>query len=75
MPTPSQSNKVQVTVDSIKVPRIVLGTNRNGQEVYLYFDSDLERVVISGAMGLVYEQTSSSGSKLYALDVTSPSQP
>lgn len=75
MATPTQSNKVQVTADSIKVPRVVLGTNRNGQEVYLYFDSELERVVISGALGLVYEQTSSSGSKLYALDVTSPSQP
>lgn len=66
------SNKVQVTQDSIKVPRVVLGTNANGQEVYLYFDPELERVVISGALGLVYEQTSSSGSKLYALDVTSP---
>lgn len=69
----STANKVQVTQDSIKVPRVVLGTNSNGQEVYLYYDSDLERVVISGAIGLVYEQTSSSGSKLYALDVTSPS--
>jgi Tfp pilus tip-associated adhesin PilY1 len=69
------ANKVQVTADSIKVPRVVLGTNANGQEVYLYFDAELERVVISGAMGLVYEQTSASGSKLYALDVTSPSNP
>lgn len=66
------ANKVQVKQDSIKVPRVVLGTNANGQEVYLYFDPELERVVISGALGLVYEQTSSSGSKLYALDVTSP---
>lgn len=66
-----QANKVQVTQDSIKVPRVVLGKNKNGEEVYLYFDANLERVVLSGAMGLVYE----SGSKLYMLDVTSPSNP
>lgn len=65
------ANKVQVTADSIKVPRIVLGTNSGGEDVYLYYDSDLERVVISGAMGLVYE----SGSRLFLLDTTSPNNP
>ena len=68
-----KANKVQVTADAIKVPRMVLGINSKGQEVYIYYDPELERVVVSGALGLVYEDTSVSGSKLYALQVTSPS--
>lgn len=69
----SSMSKIQVTSDSIRVPRVVLGINENNQEVYLYYDPDLQRVVISGALGLVYEQVSGSTSKLYVLDVTSPS--
>lgn len=64
----SAVNTVQVTTGSIKVPRVVLGKNSGGQDVYLYYDPQLERVVISGAMGLAYE----TGSRLYILDVTSP---
>ena len=66
------ANVLQVTKDSIKVPRVVLGTNNAGQEVYLYYDSELQRVVISGALGLAYEKANDSGSKVYVLDVTSP---
>lgn len=66
-----QVEKIQVTSDAIKVPRMVLGKNSTGQEVYLYYDPTLERVVISGAMGLAYEDTQNS--KIYVLGVTSPS--
>lgn len=69
------ANKVQITTDAVRVPRLVLGKNADGKEVYLYYDESLQRVVIANALGLVYEQVSASGSQLYALDVTSPSFP
>lgn len=69
MPTPASSTKIQITRNALEVPRVVLGSNRDGQEVYLYFDPELERVVISGALGLAYEKTDASGSsRIYVLD-------
>lgn len=70
---PSEVTKVQVTSDSVRVPRVVLGLNAEGQEVYLYYDSALGKVVISGCIGIAYEQRSeTSGSTFYILDVTNP---
>lgn len=65
----TQASKVQVINNGIKTPRIVLGVNENGEEVYIYYDPELERVVIVGALGLMYQN----GNKLYNLPVTSPS--
>lgn len=67
----TQIAKIQVTPDSLKAPRVVLGKNRNNEEVYLYFDPNIERVVIYGAMGLAY----ASGSTIFVLDTTSPNNP
>lgn len=69
----SETTVFQIRKDAIKVPRVVLGVNGQDQEVYLYYDSELDRVVISGALGLAYEQVSASGSKVMILNVTSPS--
>lgn len=69
----SEVTKIQITPNSIRVPRVVLGLNDEGQEVYLYYDPELKKVVISGCIGIAYEQRSeTSGSIFYSLDVVNP---